>query len=147
MGFLRGPSCPSWLMPLSFGLLGWFSVFLLHPDHGDLSESLLKRRGLELGSHPPHHIFRNNPIAPLMPIDANLQRNIEEHGMHFVVVVFGEFDPVLALLRRQVGGVHVIHRALGDQPRLQHRAEIGEHQILETLLADVIKQERPHHVT
>ncbi len=63
-----------------------------------------------------------------------------------IIAFFGELDPVRALLRRQVGGIHIIHGTLGDQARFQHRSQIGEDEILKALLADIVKQQRPHHV-
>ena len=78
----------------------------------------VERRRLQLRGHAPHDILRHDAIAALMALNADFQRNIEEHGVDLVVIIFGELDPVLAFLRSKVGGVHVVHRALGDQARL-----------------------------
>ena len=53
---------------------------------------------------------------------------------------------MLALLRSQVGGVHVIHGTFGDEARLEHGTQIRKHEILKALLADVVKQKRSNHV-
>ena len=56
----------------------------------------------------------------MMTLDADLQWYVEKHGMDFVAEIFGELDPVVSLLRCEVRGVNVIHRAARNQPRLQH---------------------------
>src|SRR5580704_17194794 len=81
-----------------------------------------------------------------MALDADFKWHVEENGVDFVVVVLGEFDPVLALLRGEVGGVNVIRGTLGDEPRLQHGAQIGEDEVLKALLTDVIEEQRTNHV-
>src|SRR3984957_1212232 len=81
-----------------------------------------------------------------MALDADFKGYVEENGVDFVVVIFGEFDPVLPLLRREVGGVDVIHGALGDEARLEHGAQVGEDKILKALLPDVVEEQRTNHV-
>src|SRR5215471_15220168 len=88
--FLRVTSCPLWFLLLSFRSLLRLLVFLFHPHDRNLSESLLKRRRLQLGSHAPHDILGNDPVAPLMPFNTDLQRHIEEDSMHLVVVILGQ---------------------------------------------------------
>jgi len=69
-----------------------------------------------------------------------LEWNVEEDGVDFVLIILGQFNPVLALLRRKVGGVHIVHGALGDEPRLSMGAD-WKIRGLEALFADVIEQQ------
>src|ERR1700684_56288 len=81
-----------------------------------------------------------------MKINANFERDVKKYGVDFVVVILGKLDPVLAFLRSQVGGVHVIHGTLGDKARFEHRAQVREDKILKALLADIVEQKRADHV-
>ena len=81
-----------------------------------------------------------------MALNADLKRHVEEDGVHFVLIILGQLDPVLALLRRKVGRVDIVHGALGDEPGFQHGAEVGKYEVLKTLLAHVIEKQRSHHV-
>src|SRR5580704_304029 len=134
--------------PVSLFLKGGlaFGLLLLYPHDSDLSEAFLERRRLQLGRHAAHHVFWNDQVAARVSIKADFERYVEEDRVHFVLVILGQFDPVLAFLRRQVGGVNVIHGTLGDEPRLEHGAEVGKHEVLKTLLSDIVEQQRPHHV-
>ena len=78
--------------------------------------------------------------------DADFQRHIEEYGLHFVLIIFGQLDPVLALLRGQVGGVHIIHGTFGDQARFEHGTEIGKNEVLKALLADVVEEQGANQI-
>jgi hypothetical protein len=53
---------------------------------------------------------------------------------------------VLAFLRGEVGGIDVIHGTLGDEARLEHGAQVGEDEILKTLLTNVVEEKRTDHV-
>src|SRR5436305_2065843 len=81
----------------------------LYANDRDFGEPFGERRGLEFCGHAPHHVFRYYTIAALMALQANFERDIEENSVHFVVVVLREFDPMLAFLRSQIRGVHIIH--------------------------------------
>ena len=120
------------------GLAELFFLFL-HAHNRNLGEAFREGWRLQLGGHAAHDVFGNDAIAALMTFEADFQRNIEKHGVDFVVVIFGEFDPVLAFLRGEVRGVHVIHRTLGDEACLEHGAQVGKHEILKALLANVVK--------
>jgi len=121
-------------------------LLLLNADNRNLGDALFERRRLEFRSHAAHYIFGNDAVTALVAFEANLQRHIEEDGMHFVLVILSQLDPVLAFLRREVRGIHIIHGTLGDEARLEHRAQIGKYEILKTLLAHIVKQKRTHHV-
>ncbi len=82
-----------------------------------------------------------------MALDANFQRDVEKYGVDLIPIIFRQFDPVLTLLRREIGCVHIVHGTLGDQPRLEHGAQVREYEILKTLFANVVEQQRTHHVT
>jgi hypothetical protein len=81
-----------------------------------------------------------------MSLDADFQGHIEKDGVDFVVVIFGELDPVLALLRGKVRGVNVIHGTLGDEARFEHGTQVGENEILKALLTDIVEEQRTNHV-
>src|SRR5437899_2808129 len=81
-----------------------------------------------------------------MALDANLEWDVEKYGVYFIVVVLGELDPVLTLLRCQVRSVHIIHGPLGDKARFEHRAQVRKHKILETLFAHVVKEKGADHI-
>jgi hypothetical protein len=115
------------------------SLFLFHPHHRDLRKSFLESRRFQLGAHAAHHVFGYNTFAPLIPFQANFQRDIEEHSLNFVSIVMSEFDPALALVWGKVGGVHVIQGTARDQSSFQHGAQVGENQILEALLSGIVK--------
>src|ERR1700704_1152436 len=102
-------------------------VFLLHSHYRDLGESFGKSRRPELRGHAPHDILRHAAVATLVALDANFQRNGEKYGVDLVAVVFSKFDPMLTLLRGKVGRVDIVHRTLGDQARLEHRAQVREY--------------------
>src|SRR5882762_7678884 len=101
------------------------AFLLLYPYNCDLRESFFKRGGLEFGGHAAHNVFGDHPVAALVALNADFKRYLEENGLHFVAVVFGQLDPVLALLRGEIGGVDVIHRTLGNESGLEHRAQVG----------------------
>ena len=73
-------------------------LFLLHAHYCDLRESFIEGRCLQLCSHPSHNVFWDHPVAPLMALDSDVQRDVEEDRMHFVVIVLRQLDPVLPLL-------------------------------------------------
>jgi len=81
-----------------------------------------------------------------MAIEADIEWDVEENCVYFVLVILGEFDPVLTLLRGEIGGVDIIHGTLRDQAGFQHGAQVGEDEILKTLLAHVIEKQRADHV-
>jgi hypothetical protein len=113
---------------------------LLNPHYRDLCEALFKRGGLQLGGHAAHDVFRDDTVPALMAIEADFEWYIEKHGVDFVVVILGKLDPVLPLLRSQVRGIHVVHGSLGNEACFQHGAQVGKHEILKALLANVVKQ-------
>src|ERR1700730_1573353 len=84
------------------------SFFLLHLYHRNLRKSLLESRRTQLGAHAPHYIFRHHSLAALIALKANFQGNVEEHSLRVVAIVLRQLDPALALMRREVGRVHVI---------------------------------------
>ena len=88
----------------------------------------------------------NNAVAAIMALNAHIEWNVEEYCVHFVVVVSRKFDPVLALVRREIGGVYVIHGTLGDETGFEHRTQVREDQVLIALFAHVIEEQSADHV-
>src|SRR5216684_4140794 len=131
-------------LPLTRNLL---VSFFLHPHYGYLGESFRERGRLEFRSHAAHNILGDNAVATLVALDANFQRDVEKYRVDLIAIIFRQFDPVLTLLRREICCVHIVHRTLGDQPRLEHGAQVREYEILKTLFANVVEQQRTHHVT
>src|SRR5262249_15950868 len=104
-------------------------------------------RWFQLGRHTAHYVFRDDPVATRVALNANIERNVEENCMHFVLIILGQLDPVLALLRSKVGGIHIVGWTLCDQTRLEHGAKVREDEILKALLPDIIKEQSAHQVT
>src|ERR1035437_5163290 len=99
---------------LSFGpllrlLVGTaFPVLLPQSHHRDLGKALFKLRRTQLGRHPLHNVFRHVAIATAIAFDTDFRRHIEEHRMRLVAEVMRQLHPTTALVRRQIGGVHVV---------------------------------------
>ena len=79
-------------------------------------------------------------------VQTNRQRNIEENRLHLVAEALRHLDPLLALVRAQVGGVHVVPRHLGDQPRAQQAAQSREDETLVALVGDVVEEQGAEEV-
>ena len=75
-----------------------------------------------------------------MALQANLQRNIEEHTLHVVPVILSKFDPAVAIVRREVRRIHIVERTPRNQSCFQHRSQVGKHEILKTLLLRIIEK-------
>jgi len=97
---------------------------LLHSYNRDLGKSFVKGWSFEFRSHAPNDVLGHNSVTALVTLNADFERHIEEHGLHFIAVVFCQLDPIMALLRREIGGVHIIHRPTRDKAGLQHGAQI-----------------------
>jgi len=123
-----------------FAALAGFGIFLFYADYGDFGEALLEGGGVQFRGHAAHYVLRDDAVAALMAIEADVEWDIEENGVHFVLVVLGEFDPVLTLLRSEIGGIDIIHGTLRDQAGFQHGTQVGEDEILKTLLAHVVEK-------
>ena len=117
-----------------------FQLFFLYPDHRDLGEAFVETPAAL--AWPPCDALcpRGRRGRAAGGARCTHQRHIEEHRVNFVAVILRQLDPVLAFLRSEIRGVHIIHRTLRDQPRLEHRAQVGEHEILKTLLAHIVEK-------
>src|ERR1017187_8706037 len=122
--------------------LAYFGLLLLHAYDCDLGEALLDRGRHQVRSDAAHFVFGNDAVAALVALDADLERYIEEDGVNFVLIILGQLDPVLAVLGREVGRVHIVRGTLGDEPRFEHGAEIGKDEILKTLFANRSEERR-----
>ena len=67
-------------------------------------------------------------------------------SLHIVAVILRQLDPAVPVVRSKVGRIHVAHRTPGNQPRLQHRAQVRKDQILEALLLLVIEKKFPQQI-
>ena len=122
------------------------SLFLLQPHHRDLGKTFLELRRAQLAGHALHHVFRNIAVAAAIALHADLGRNVKEHRVRLVSEIVRQLHPAPPLVRRKVGGVHVVPGTLGQQARAQHRAQGGEHQVLVALFGHVVEQQNAHHV-
>src|ERR1700687_1412487 len=114
--------------------------FLFHPHNRDFREALLEGRRLQLAPHLAHDIFGDRAATTLVAFHAHFQGDIEEQALHIVAVIFGQLDPAMAVVGREIRRIHVVHGTAGNQPRLQHGPEVGKHQILKALLLRVIEK-------
>ena len=130
---------PSDSHPVETNLAGGL-FFLFHPHHRNFRETLLKRRRLQLTRHLTHDIFRDRAAAPLVTFHANLHGDIEKQSLHIVAIIFRQFDPALAVVRREVRGIDIVHGTARNQPRLQHGSQVRKHQILKALLLRVVEK-------
>src|SRR5581483_9615854 len=119
---------------------------VLDPHHRDLREALFKTRRAQFSGHPSHHVFRHHPRPLAVPFQADLHRHIEKYRLHLVTEVFRQLDPAMAIMRRQVRCIHVVHRTPCNESRFQHRAQIGKNKVLEALLGCVVKEKFPQQV-
>lgn len=76
----------------------------------------------------------------MMPFNANFERHVEKYGLHFIAKIFRELDPIVALVRREIRRIDIIHWTSRNQARFEHGAQIRKHQILKTLLLRIIKK-------
>src|SRR5205085_9126099 len=90
-------------------LLYWSSFFPFHANDSDLGETFFKARRAQLGSQAPHHIVSHHPIATLIAFETNLKGNIEINGVYLVAEITRQLDPALAIVRRKVGCIDVVH--------------------------------------
>src|SRR6266550_624899 len=116
------------------------SLLLLHSHHCYLRKPFFECWRTQLRGHAPHDIFRNYSLPPLIAFQANFHWHVKEHGLHFISIIFGQFDPAVALVRCEVGCVYVVCGTTRDQPGFQHRTQIGKNQILKSLLRSIVKQ-------
>ena len=117
------------------------SLLVLHAHYRDLPKSFFKCWRTQLRRHAPHDIFRNHPLPPLIAFQADFHGHVKEHRMHFISIIFGQFDPAMALMWSEVGCIHIVGGTARDQPRFQHGTQIRKDQILESLLRGIVKQQ------
>ena len=96
--------------------------------------------------HLLHHLIRYLPVALGVALHAHRQRHVEEHSLHFVAKALRHLDPLLAFMRAQVCGIHIVPRHLRNQPRPQQAAQRTEDQPLVPLIGNVVKENRPQQV-
>src|SRR5271165_1513686 len=121
-------------------------ALVLQPDHGDLRESLFELRRTQLVGHALHDVFGDVALATVITFDADLGWHIEENGVGLVAKVVRQLYPTAALVRREIGRVHIVPWTPRQQPRAQHGAQGGKHKVLVALLGDVVEQQNPDHV-
>src|ERR1035441_6918500 len=61
----------------------------LDADHGDFGEAFFKDRGLEAFGHLAHHVLADRAVALAVALQADLQRHVEEDGLHLVAEALG----------------------------------------------------------
>src|ERR1700694_4705426 len=76
--------------------------FLLHAHNCNFRESFFEGRGLQFTRHLSHDVLRDYSTAPLMALHTYIERDIEEHALHVVAIILGEFDPAVAIVRSQI---------------------------------------------
>ena len=72
---------------------------------------------------------------------ADVERHVKEDGLDLVAEAGGHLDPLAALVRREVGGIHVVPGHLGDQASAQQRTQGGKDQALVALFFDVVEED------
>src|SRR5207302_286284 len=107
-------------------------LFLLHPHHRDFGKAFLEGGWAQLGGHALHHVFGNHAVAALVAVHADFYRDVKEDGVDLVAVIARHLDPGVPLVGGEIGSVNIVQGTAGDQTRFQHRAKIGEHQVLKT---------------
>ena len=113
---------------------------LLHPHHRNLREALVERRCFQFCGHFTHDIFGHDAIPTIVALNANLERHVKEYCVGFISEIFRQFDPIVALMRSEIGSVNVIRWTTGDEPRLQHGSKVRKYQVLKTLFGRIVEQ-------
>src|SRR5438067_2491930 len=94
-----------------------------------------------------HHGFPYLAMTFAITLETQLQRHVEEDGVHFVAESAGHLDPLPTLMRRQVGGIDIIHRTFGDKAGAKQRAQGREDETLIALLGLVIEEKLAQGIT
>ena len=76
----------------------------------------------------------------MVSLNADFERYVKEYCVGFISEIFRQLDPIVALMRSEIGSVNVICWSPRDQSRFQHGSKIGENQILKTLFGRIVKQ-------
>src|ERR1700694_5086647 len=87
----------------------------LHPHHCNLGETLFESGSLELGCHALHQIFLYRAFAATVAVQAYFKWHIKKYRMNLIAKALSHLDPLPALVRPQVGCVHIIPGHAGDQ--------------------------------
>src|ERR1700704_5976889 len=86
---------PALPKPLEQGLRNAGLFFLLHAHNCNFRESFFESRGLQFGRHLSHDVLGDYSTAALMAVHTHVERDVEEHALHVVAVILGEFDPAV----------------------------------------------------
>ena len=65
--------------------------------------------------HLLHDLIGDGTLSFAVPLHAYDERHIEEDGLHLVAEAFGHFDPLPALVRREIRRIYIVPRHLRNQ--------------------------------
>ena len=84
---------------------------------------------------------RDNPVSSRIPLDANLDRSIEEHCLDVGVVKIRSLDVRAPFLSRQVRGIDVRNRAPELEPVSQKESNRREHPPVNGLAGRIVDEQ------